>query len=227
MHKYFDEEIEKNANEKFKKHIVDILTIKDSQISDLEAKLAESEKKILELQEDSIRDNQIYNEQLAECEKERDGNYENYSICWKENEQLKQQLEENDAYKLRIELAGADETISQLKQQLAEKEKEIESLKASSDKNIDYLIEFASLIENEKDCNRMLKALDRVKKGKKYIVDKEYQDKISFAVEQLEKVLKTLEEKQFYKKEDTAYCVHPAQIAEYIDNQIKQLKEGK
>ena len=52
-----------------------------------------------------------------------------------------------------------------------------------------------------------------------------HQDKISFAVEQLEKVLKTLEEKQFYKKEDTAYCVHTAQIAEYIDNQINQLKE--
>lgn len=39
-------------------------------VADLEAKLAESEKKILELQEDSIRDNQIYNEQLAEKEKE-------------------------------------------------------------------------------------------------------------------------------------------------------------
>ena len=43
---------------------------KDQRIADLEAKLAESEKKILELQEDSIRDNQIYNEQLAEKDKE-------------------------------------------------------------------------------------------------------------------------------------------------------------
>ena len=68
--------------------------------------------------------------------------------------------------------------------------------------------------------------------GRKKLCDLRYkqlqnshQDKISFAVEQLEKVLKTLEEKQFYKKEDTAYCVHPAQIAEYIDNQIAELKK--
>ena len=67
--------------------------------------------------------------------------------------------------------------IDQLRQQLAEQEEEIESLKASSDKNIDYLIEFASLIDNENDCNKMLKALDRVKKGKKYIVDKDNQIK--------------------------------------------------
>ncbi len=39
-------------------------------IADLEAKLAESEKKILELQEDSIRDNMRYIEELAEKEKE-------------------------------------------------------------------------------------------------------------------------------------------------------------
>ena len=41
-----------------------------NRIADLEAKLAESENKILELQEQSIRDNQIYNEELAEKEKE-------------------------------------------------------------------------------------------------------------------------------------------------------------
>ena len=34
---------------------------------------------------------------------------------------LTSKLAESDAYKLRIELAGADETIAQLKQQLAEK----------------------------------------------------------------------------------------------------------
>lgn len=33
---------------------------------------------------------------LEETEEERDGNYENYSICWKDNEYLKQQLEEKD-----------------------------------------------------------------------------------------------------------------------------------
>ena len=42
---------------------------------------------------------------------------------------------------------------------------------------------------------------------------KEPQDKISFAVEQLEKV-----KEYWLKHEDVSY---------YIDNQIKQLKEGK
>lgn len=51
MSKYFDEEIKKNANEKFKKHIVDILTIKDNQIADLEAKLAEKEKELEEVKQ--------------------------------------------------------------------------------------------------------------------------------------------------------------------------------
>ena len=36
---------------------------------------------------------------------------------------------ENDNYHLRYELAGADETIANLRQQLAEKDKEIEKLK--------------------------------------------------------------------------------------------------
>ena len=33
---------------------------------------------------------------LAEIEKERDANYENYSICWKDNEYLKKQLAEKE-----------------------------------------------------------------------------------------------------------------------------------
>lgn len=97
-----------------------------------------------------------------------------------------------------------EEENQQLKQQLAEKDKEIEYYK----KQVKKFNNEAQKYFEDAYCN-----------------DFHNQDKISFAVEQLEKVLKTLEEKQFYKKEDTAYCVHPAQIAEYIDNQIEELKK--
>lgn len=261
-------------------------------IADLEAKLAEKETRIAELEdkdwyEATIKQLEKQNERLI---KERDGNYENYSICWKENEQLKydyavlketledygkgiihdvcirtetdiyqenqqlkqqltqyekfmkdngfKDLEELDNYIQNIhshydEIKNKgtcglcekldNELINQLKQQLADKEKEIESLKASSDKNIDYLIEFASLIDNEKDCNRMLKALDRVKKGKKYIIDKDNQDKISFAVEQLEKA-KELGVKDFNLDKGNLAL---ARLIDKIDDQIKAIKEMK
>ena len=54
-------------------------TDKDRKIADLEAKLVESEKKILELQEDSIRDNMRYIEELAEKEKEIES-YKHFKI---------------------------------------------------------------------------------------------------------------------------------------------------
>ena len=77
----------------------------------LEQQLAETEQKFLEFQEDSIRNEQIYVRELAEKDKE---------IA---------HLKEKDNYHLRYELAGADETITNLKQQLVEKDKEIERLK--------------------------------------------------------------------------------------------------
>ena len=124
----------------------------EKQIADLEAKLAEEDKKILELQEDSIRVNQIYNEELAE----KDNEIEKYKqLC----------------------------TISKLE---------------------DLQIE-----------NMLLK-------GKA-------QDKISFAVELLEKVKNKFNGKR--PIDDLANGVGlelgytTTQIQNYIDNQIKQLKE--
>ena len=156
-----------------------IMNQQDQQITDLEAKLAECEKS-----------NEYFADRVEKADKEIKEIYKKYNKLVEEYNNLKEEVDNNfvDGQKY-----------NELKQQLAEKDKEIEDLKASSDKNIDYLIEFASLIENEKDCNRMLKALDRVKKGKKYIVDKEHQDKISFCIEQLEQV-KELAHKDFILK---------------------------
>lgn len=53
------------------------------------------------------------------------------------------------------------------------------------------------------------------------------QSQKQLAISELEKIEKTLEEQQFYKKEDTAWCVHPSQINEFVQNQIKSLKEKK
>ena len=124
---------------------------------------------------------------------------------------------------LKEQITGKEKRITELKQQLAEKEKEnltlfsmlYETLEKQGCENITSSIEQMTNLTLEKQSNWF----------KENCVKN--QDKISFAVEQLEKVLKTLEEKQFFKKDDTAYCVHPAQIAEYINNQINELKEGK
>ena len=148
MSKYFDEEIEKNANEKFKKHIVDILTIKDNQIADLEAKFAQA----------------------------------------KMNESFEKEKKDN-AFKL----------IKELKQQLAEKEKEIE-----------YLTKQAKRFNNEAQ-----KYFEDA-----YCNDAIYQDKISFCIEQLEKVLPSI--KATIELAENRHQMKD-QVDIIIDNQIKTL----
>lgn len=87
----------------------------------------------------------------------------------------------------------------QLKQQLAEKEKQIETQKS----NIEFLYDLFVSPKGE----QTLKAIN--------------QDKISFAVEQLEKV-KDHNENIFC--DDKVYYTY---ITQFIDQQIKQLKEMK
>lgn len=105
----------------------------------------------------------------------------------------------------------------QLKQQLAEKEEELHSAKVGE--------EFALKCCNE--ANELL-ALQ---------VAGQYQDKISFAVKQLEKVKENLIEDLFdlYRSPCLIYETYGDEydsaiqdaINKTIDNQIKQLKEGK
>ena len=177
---------------------------------------------------------------LKECD--FDYYYECYAcsreLCMFYNDIFKQPNEFNkrqafiDLGRIGITINKQYREIADLEAKLAEKEKEIEELKASSDKNIDYLIEFASLIENEKDCNKMLKALGRVREGKKYIIDKEHQDKISFALEQLEKVKEFCDNPKYrveyeYYTDCWTTAIDKDSLLNEIDNQIKQLKEMK
>ena len=203
------------TNEIFRLYqICEMLNEQDKQISSLETKLAlyEQSNKVLNNQLNKSTEHiSELNEQLAEREDKikkayREGLLQKQFDKDAEIMLLKQQLAEKEKglvlamSKLNIKehqpayckLADRDcecmGKVEELKQQLAEKEKEIETMKKNSDKNVDYLVEFASLIENEKDCNRMLKALDRVKSGNKYIIDKTDQAKTEFAIQQLQRV---------------------------------------
>lgn len=87
---------------------------------------------------------------------------------------------------------SSQEEIDKLKQQLAEKDKEIERLNLEFETQEDWQEKWQKLYDET--CNLT-------------------QDKISFAVEQLIKV------KEYWSNHEDIYW--------YIDNQIKQLKEGK
>lgn len=145
---------------------------KDKTIADLKAKLAESEEK-----------------------------KESYRL---QNEQHHLQLLQFYS-RLGVEAFGADihekalETLMIMKDQLAEKEKEIESYKH-------FKITIGTMENNQVDISSTT------------YTD---QDKISFAVEQLEKTRKLIDE-LLDNCGDKQY-----KVWEVFDSQIKQLKEGK
>jgi hypothetical protein len=99
---------------------------------------------------------------------------------------------------------GAKDIVDKLKQQLAEKDEELHSAKVGE--------EFA------------LKCCDEANKLLALQVAGQHQDKISFAVEQIiktkETLIKFLQDEGFYENEWY-------DLFDEIDNQIKQLKEGK
>ena len=163
--------------------------------------------------------------------------FETYEKPLREQIQLlKQQLVEKQSKidEMSKEFVQAVHAVYDWRVLCAEKDKEIETMKKDSDKNIDYLIEFASLIENEKDCNRMLKALDRVKSGNKYIIDKANQSKSEFAIQELDKV------KEEMDLNGNSYCeirqgtsphnptdhawFNYVKFRNYLNQQIKELK---
>ena len=180
---------------------------------------------------------------LAECEKSK----ESYRL---QNEQHHLQLLQFYS-RLGVEAFGADihekalETLMIMKDQLAEKDKQIAELKKQleeKDKTIQGLIEEQKclerscsyqmfldiqkqLAENEKEISEYIKIVDDLHKqlsDKCDFCDKtKDQDKISFALEQLEKARKLIDE-LLDNCGDKQY-----KVWEVFDNQIKQLKEGK
>ena len=87
----------------------------------------QQDKQIKELK----KENKELEIKLEESEKERDGNYENYSICWKDNEYLKQQLEDAEEHidNLELQLREQYQLVDKKDEQLAEKNKQLKGEK--------------------------------------------------------------------------------------------------
>ena len=96
-----------------------------------------------------------------------------------------------------------DKQIAKLEAKLVEKDKEIE------------------IVKHERDAN-----------GGSYMsackmLTKERQDKISFAVEQLEKVKELVEEKSMTQSPFGTQKIYASDVSSIVDNQINELKEMK
>ena len=178
-----------------------------NKITDIEAKLAESEEQIWALENQKLHAHNCLNklkQQLAESE-----------------EKIKKAYQEG----LLQKQFDKDVEIEQLKQQLAEKDKEIENLEQRvSDKST--ALYGAELMARDVQWH-LEKQIHELKQAN--------QDKIAFAVEQLEKVKDSVLDvsngywkhfmtngAEYMLSSDLESC-----LKEYIDDQIKQLKEGK
>ena len=141
---------------------------------------------------------------LTESKEERDGNYENYSICWKENTELKQQLEDAEEHidNLELQLREQYQLVDEKDEQLAKKEKMLERIMSG-----EYIP--ANIAEKSIKLHN--------------------QDKVSFCIEQLEKVKEFFLEEHRDDEMDTDYIItkDAGQIADYLLDQIKQLKEDQ
>ena len=189
-------------------------------ITDLEAKLAEKEKEnktlkdIRTLERVVPRNAQLNKLSNRDCYLKGFENAISETIRTFEETYGKEKcklIEERDKYLMDIvKVGGYEYQIEELKQQLEEKEKEKEyqSFKKIADENVNYLKN--RILEETKNYN---------------------QDKISFAIEQLEKVKEEMDLRprgvsKGWKNKEYDTLVEE-DVYEVIDNQIKQLKEGK
>ena len=102
---------------------------------------------------------------------------------------------------------NAFKLIEELKQQLVEKEREIERIK----------INYVGGLQNANKATRIFKE-------EYYKAD---QDKISFAIKQLEKARTQFRTKYTWYEETHRVCEKTDDFVIWLDNQIKELKEGK
>ena len=119
-------------------------------------------------------------------------------------------LMNEDWWALYIRNKELREENQQLKQQLAEKDKEIEDLKAQRRIYLNRSVE---------ECNKITDL--------EFELQHKDQDKILFTLEQLEKVKKFFLEEHRDEEMDTDYIItkDAGEIKDFIDNQIKELKK--
>lgn len=184
--------------ERYKLSDVEIISNKDQQLADLEAKLAESEK-----------DKQFYffeNGEKGLKIRELKQQVNDWKQRFESSEERNKQMTDNGVKALELK----NEKIKELKQQLAEK-----------DKDIKYFKESYYMIQDEKDhyAGQCLNLQDRIEELEKIINESFHnQDKISFAIEQL-----TLFKNSIVNKMNNPYSVNIKHILSDFDNQIKEL----
>ena len=193
----------------------DIIAEKDQQISDLEAKLADSEKQIKDAREagnmavDSwCKNRRKYEAQIAEMQNK---SFILYSMLYETLEKqgcdnVASQIDQMTGWTYDKEAGWlkGNRNYDQLKQQLAEKDEEIA-----------YLTKQVKKFNNEAQ-----KYFEDA-----YCNDFHNQDKISFALEQLEQIINLFEPYENEEK-DTILCANNGiSFLEYIDNQIEELKK--
>ena len=139
-----------------------------------------------------------------------------------QDKHIKKLQEENKKANINNYLADywlAEKEKQQLKEQLVEKDKEIEQLKKFDDLNKTFFNLFRAAFKGPNKIDDLFNTL-------KTIQEKQDQDKISFAVEQLEKVKNYMitDEKDMF---GANYLMNSGYVLEFIDNQIKELKGDK
>lgn len=123
-------------------------------------------------------------------------------------------------------LEECHKVIADLEAKLAEKDTEIERVKLLLEtERVVRKQEKKKLEKAKHDRDRYKKNIEIINKQHVELV-KKYQ--IEFAVEKLKEVKKLFEEKYTYDVEESDFAVvYEDDVDEIIDNQIKQLKEGK
>ena len=217
-----------------------------TKVADLEAKLAESEKNFIVA--NNLRKNS--DEVLLNYKTEKYG----LDKTIQELRKIKLSMPEKEWYykgfencerQMSSHIADLTLEVKQLKQQLAETVKDYEELVNKQkqeireyDKEDMRLRDYAKSLEQQldekdkeidilkKDYEFVTKQYKELMRTGDFIIEQKDQDKISFCVEQLEKVKKLFKGKYRYDVEESDFAVvYEDDVDEIFDNQIKQLKE--
>ena len=189
----------------------------DQKIADLEAKLEQYEKFMKDNEWDSIEEMQ---KTLNECEKKYFD--------------MKQQLAEKDKNNLilysmlyeTLEKQGCENVASQIDQMTGfTLDKQAEWFKGN--RNCDELLKL--LAEKEKEIKLLNAMVSTLPAHDEELEDMHNQAKTDFAIEKLEKVKEFFLEEHRDEEMDTDYIItkDAGQIADYLLDQIKELKEGQ
>lgn len=214
------------------KTICRLLNRQEKQISDLEAKLAEQQE--CSLKASAKHSLEMQNAQI--CIKELEAKLAESELKYNAtNRAYWELLEKQDNAFLQYEkLIGENQ---QLKQQLAEKDLHIEELESQFAYECECNKQFVECQNENTQLKQLVTELDKEaqeiyemynqERKKNWLNNRKNQDKISFCIEQLEKVKELVEEKSMTQSPFGTQKIYASDVSGVIDNQIKQLKEVK